>query len=139
MYPKAFPSDYLDIKLLEGDPEVESFVKSMPGAETVIHERDRNVAQIETLLKEDCETAFTNARYGFISGALRETYEQNKIKEATSTQIIDLFVTHKVLGFPIFILFMWIMFEATFRLGEYPMEWIRIIRGLDRKVRAGVT
>ena len=56
--------------------------------------------------------------------ALRETYEQNKIKEATSTQIIDLFVTHKVLGFPIFILFMWIMFEATFRLGAYPMEWI---------------
>lgn len=73
---------------------------------------------------EDSETAFTNARYGFISGALRETYEQNKIKEATSTQIIDLFVTHKVLGFPIFILFMWIMFEATFRLGAYPMEWI---------------
>lgn len=101
----------------------------MPGAETVLHERDRNVAQIETLLKEDCETAFTNARYGFISGALRETYEQNKIKEATSTQIIDLFVTHKVLGFPIFILFMWIMFEATFRLGEYPMEWIESFVG----------
>ena len=90
---------------------------------------DRNVAQIETLLKEDCETAFTNARYGFISGVLRETYEQNKIKEATSTQIIDLFVTHKVLGFPIFILFMWIMFEATFRLGEYPMEWIESFVG----------
>ena len=77
----------------------------------------------------DSETAFTNARYGFISGALRETYEQNKIKEATSTQIIDLFVTHKVLGFPIFILFMWIMFEATFRLGAYPMEWIEDLVG----------
>lgn len=48
-------------------------------------------------------------------------------KEATSTQIIDLFVTHKVLGFPIFILFMWIMFEATFRLGGYPMEWIEAL------------
>ena len=126
---KSLSKRYLAIKLLEGDPEVESFVKSMPGSETVIHERDRNVAQIETLLKEDCETAFTNARYGFISGALRETYEQNKIKEATSTQIIDLFVTHKVLGFPIFILFMWIMFEATFRLGEYPMEWIESFVG----------
>ena len=78
-------------------------------------------------MQEDCETAFTNARYGFISGALRETYEQNMIKEATSTQIIDLFVTHKVLGFPIFILFMWIMFEATFRLGGYPMEWIEAL------------
>ncbi len=127
--PKSLSKRYFAIKLLEGDPEVESFVKSMPGSEAVIQERDRNAAQIETLLQEDCETAFTNARYGFISGALRETYEQNKIKEATSTQIIDLFVTHKVLGFPIFILFMWLMFEATFRLGEYPMEWIESFVG----------
>ena len=126
---KSLSKRYLAIKLLEGDPEVETFVKSLSGSEAVIQERDRNVAQIETLLKEDCETAFTNARYGFISGALRETYEQNKIEEATSTQIIDLFVTHKVLGFPIFILFMWIMFEATFRLGEYPMEWIESFVG----------
>lgn len=121
---KSLSKRYLSIKLLEGDPEVEAFVKALPNTENVLQERNRNVAQIETLLKEDCETAFTNARYGFISGALRETYEQNKIKEATSTQIIDLFVTHKVLGFPIFILFMWIMFEATFRLGQYPMNWI---------------
>lgn len=121
---KSLSKRYLSIKLLEGDPEIERFIQTLPGSETIIEERDRNVIQIEELLLEDSETAFTNARYGFISGALRETYEQNKIKEATSTQIIDLFVTHKVLGFPIFILFMWIMFEATFRLGAYPMEWI---------------
>lgn len=121
---KSLSKRYLSIKLLEGDPEIERFIQTLPGSETIIEERDRNVVQIEELLLEDSETAFTNARYGFISGALRETYEQNKIKEATSTQIIDLFVTHKVLGFPIFILFMWIMFEATFRLGAYPMEWI---------------
>ena len=121
---KSLSKRYLSIKLLEGDPEIERFIQTLSGSETIIEERDRNVVQIEELLFEDSETAFTNARYGFISGALRETYEQNKIKEATSTQIIDLFVTHKVLGFPIFILFMWIMFEATFRLGAYPMEWI---------------
>lgn len=121
---KSVSKRYLSIKLLEKDNEVEARIKEMQGAEAIFQERDRNVTQIETLLKEDCETAFTDARYGFISGALRETYEPNKIKEVTRTQIIDLFVTHKVLGFPIFILFMWIMFEATFRIGEYPMEWI---------------
>lgn len=127
---KSLSKRYLSIKLLEGDPEIESFIETLPCAEIILQERDRNVTQIEELLLEDCETAFTNARYGFISGALRETFEQNKIKEATSTQIIDLFVTHKVLGFPIFILFMWIMFEATFRLGEYPMGWIEDLVGL---------
>ena len=125
--PKSLSKRYLSIKLLEGDREIETFIKTLPGAETIFQERDRNTALIEKLLQEDCETAFTNARYGFISGALRETYEQNTIKEATNTQIIDLFVTHKVLGFPIFILFMWIMFEATFRLGGYPMEWIEAL------------
>lgn len=126
---KSLSKRYLSIKLLEGDPEIERFIQTLSGSETIIEERDQNVTQIEELLLEDSETAFTNARYGFISGALRETYEQNKIKEATSTQIIDLFVTHKVLGFPIFILFMWIMFEATFRLGAYPMEWIENLVG----------
>ena len=126
---KSLSKRYLSIKLLEGDPEIEKFIQTLPGSDTILEERDRNVVQIEELLLEDSETAFTNARYGFISGALRETYEQNKIKEATSTQIIDLFVTHKVLGFPIFILFMWIMFEATFRLGAYPMEWIEDLVG----------
>ncbi len=126
---KSLSKRYLSIKLLEGDPEIEGFIQTLPCAEIILQERDRNVTQIEELLLEDCETAFTNARYGFISGALRETFEQNKIKEATSTQIIDLFVTHKVLGFPIFILFMWIMFEATFRLGEYPMGWIEDLVG----------
>jgi len=126
---KSLSKRYLSIKLLEGDPEIEKFIQTLPGSDTILEERDRNVVQIEELLLEDSETAFTNARYGFISGALRETYEQNKIKEATSTQIIDLLVTHKVLGFPIFILFMWIMFEATFRLGAYPMEWIEDLVG----------
>lgn len=127
---KSLSKRYLAIKLLEGDPKIDAFVKALPDSDSVILERDHAASEIEKLLNEDCETAFTDARYGFISGALRETFEQNKIKEATSTQIIDLFVTHKVLGFPIFILFMWIMFEATFRLGEYPKEWIESLVGV---------
>ncbi len=121
---RSYSKRYLSIKLLEGDPEIETFIRSLPGSEAILKERDDNAAQLEKLLKEDCETAFTDARYGFISGALRETLEENEIQKVSNTQVIDLFVTNKVLGFPIFILFMWVMFEATFRLGAYPMEWI---------------
>ncbi len=121
---KGLSKRYVAMKLLEGDPEMDAFVGDLPGGDIVLKERDENVTQIEDILQEDSETAFTNARYGFISGALRETLEPAKIQEIKSTQIIDLFVTNKVLGFPIFIFFMWIMFEATFRLGAYPMEWI---------------
>ncbi|MDR1557256.1 MAG: ferrous iron transport protein B [Tannerellaceae bacterium] len=124
---KGLSKRYLAIQLLEGDPETERWIRELPGGEGVVKERDETVAQIESLLHEDSETAFTNARYGFISGALRETFEPGKIQELKSTQIIDLFVTNKVLGFPIFIFFMWLMFEATFRIGAYPMEWIELL------------
>ena len=128
--PASVSKRYLSIKLLEADSEIERYVKALPKGEEILKERDRNSAQIAELLSTDCETALTDARYGFISGALRETFEQNKIKEATSTQIIDLIVTHKLLGFPIFLLFMWIMFEATFRIGEYPMAGIEALVGV---------
>ncbi|MDD2437330.1 MAG: ferrous iron transport protein B, partial [Massilibacteroides sp.] len=117
---------FLAIKLLEGDKEVENFIKALPNgnAPRILGERDKNAAQIKSLLLEDSETALTNARYGFIAGALQETFEPNKIRNASRTQFIDIIVTHKLLGFPIFIAFMWVMFEATFRLGDYPMGWI---------------
>ena len=128
--PTSISKRYLSIKLLERDKEVETEIKNFPQAESILQERDRNTSQIEELLKQDSETAFTDARYGFIDGALRETFQRNKIREVTSTQLIDTFVTHKILGFPIFILFMWIMFEVTFRVGEYPMGWIEWLVGV---------
>ena len=121
---KTYSKRYLAIKLLENDKEVRQYVQSLPETKPILETCNQYSQQLEEMLKEDTETALTNARYGFISGALRETFVANKIKEVSSTQIIDLFVTHKVLGFPIFIFFMWFMFEATFKLGEYPMQWI---------------
>lgn len=122
--PNNYSKRYLAIKLLEKDSEAESFIKAFPESDGIMKRRNENIQQIENILKEDSETVFTDARYGFISGALLETFEENKIQRVSKTQIIDLFVTNKVLGFPIFILFMWLMFEATFRLGAYPMDWI---------------
>jgi ferrous iron transport protein B len=115
------------MKLLEDDPEMEAFIRPLPGGDCVLKVRDDSVAQIENLLQEDSGTAFTNARYGFISGALRETYCPSKMQDMESTRIIDLFVTNRVLGFPIFLFFMWVMFEATFSLGTYPMAWIEVL------------
>jgi ferrous iron transport protein B len=126
---KGISKRYIAIKLLEGDPEIDAFTRALPGGDEILHERDQAVAQIEDILHEDSETAFTNARYGFISGALRETFQPGAIQEMKSTQLIDLFVTNRVLGFPIFFFFMWLMFEATFRLGAYPMEWIEGLVG----------
>ncbi|WP_080903463.1 ferrous iron transport protein B [Parabacteroides sp. Marseille-P3160] len=115
---------YLAIKLLEKDLEIEAYIRRSPGTIPILRERDQNIKYIEQFLREDSETAFTDARYGFIAGALMETLKQNKAPGRTRTSVIDQIVTHKYWGFPVFILFLLIMFEATFRLGQYPMDWI---------------
>ncbi|MDD4159115.1 MAG: ferrous iron transport protein B [Proteiniphilum sp.] len=122
----TMPLRYLCIKLLEGDREVERQIRQLPEQEKIFARRDKERSYIEKLLREDPESAFTNARYGFIAGGLRETLT-GKTHFDDNTKLIDALVTHKYLGFPLFFLFLWIMFEATFRLGSYPMaglEWL---------------
>ncbi|MDD2279184.1 MAG: ferrous iron transport protein B, partial [Bacteroidales bacterium] len=85
---------------------------------------NQQIERLEDIYNEDSETLITDAKYGFIAGALKETYTENKHKKRQNTQIIDAFVTHKLFGFPIFLLFMWISFYTTFKLGAYPMHWI---------------
>ena len=122
------PLRYLCIKLLEGDKEIEELIGGLPKYDAIRARRDKEQAYIDKLLREDAESAFANARYGFIEGALKETFTP-KINIHDTTRILDAIVTNKYIGFPIFFLFMWLMFEATFRLGEYPMQGIEWLVG----------
>lgn len=122
--PKNKSKRYLSIKLLEKDLEITNYISGLPKGDEILKKTNEEIAYLENLIKEDTETAFTDARYGFISGALKETWQEGKREEQSKTQILDKYITGKFTGFPIFLLFMWIMFEATFRLGQYPMDWI---------------
>jgi ferrous iron transport protein B len=116
---------YLSIKLLEHDRSVDSFAKSLPNGEKVLAIRDKSAADIQKALKDDSETAIMNAKYGFIAGALHEAYlDVHRRDSRQFTKVIDSVVTNKIIGYPIFFIFLWIMFEATFVLGQYPMDWI---------------
>ncbi|MFA6872994.1 MAG: ferrous iron transport protein B, partial [Bacteroidaceae bacterium] len=80
--------------------------------------------KIEKEYKEDAETVITDAKYGFIEGALSETFTESIKGKWKESRSVDYFLTHKFFGFPIFLFFMWLMFQATFTLGSYPMDWI---------------
>lgn len=122
--PKQFPPRYWAIKLLERDKEAEQTLQSIEGYSEWIAVRDREVERIDKQLGEDVEMAVTSEKYGFIAGALRETYQKGEQNPIETTAIIDTIVTHRVFGFPIFFLLMWVMFAATFSFGAYPQEWI---------------
>ena len=117
---------HLAIKLLENDSETETIVSSYPSSEMIFSHRDRQTKEIEQLLNAESETAITDARYGFIAGALRETYERppQNAKKHNFTERIDHLMMHKIWGIPIFFGLMWLLFWATFTVGQYPMDWI---------------
>lgn len=117
-----FSPRYLAIKMLEKDPEAERILREADNYERLKEIRDKGAAKIEKRLGHDVESAVTAEKYGFIAGALAESYQEGQQKNTTS--IIDAFVTNRLFGFPIFLLVMWLMFWATFQLGSYPMEWI---------------
>lgn len=119
-------SRFYSIKLLEKDEAASFSLSGSANFESIKDTASNEIERLENIYKEDSETLITDSKYGFISGALKETYKTNNYKQKikTETEIIDTFMTHKVFGFPIFIFFLWIMFLATFKLGEYPQNWI---------------
>lgn len=119
-----YSSRYLSIKLLEKDRLADRIVKVLTNYPAIREATDAEIARLESLYREDSETLITDAKYGFIAGALKETYRENQVKRRKKTEIIDAFITHKLFGFPIFIFLIWLTFFATFNLGKYPMGWI---------------
>ena len=120
-----YSTRFLAIKALEHDRDVEAIIMSLPNSGEVLSVRDREEARISSILNEDCEASITNAKYGFISGALKETYREKHRQDGRQmTKLLDMLFTHRVWGYPIFFLIMFVMFECTFILGDYPMQWI---------------
>ena len=121
---KEISTRYISIKLLENDKEIDHIIKSLPNKAQINKIRNHQSKLIKDDYKEDPETVLTDARYGFIDGALKETYQQGKVDTLKLTHAIDTIVTHKFWGYPIFFFLIWIMFQGTFTLGDYPMQWI---------------
>ncbi len=125
-----FSPRYMAIKLLENDKEVESLVEGTKDAKEIFELRDREVERLaEVFPGEDVESLIAGESYGFISGALAETMEQNPVDSADTTRVLDAIVTNRLFGFPIFLAIMAFIFWATFSVGQYPMDWIEAAVG----------
>ena len=123
--PVSISSRYVAVKLLEGDKEVERMVSKEPKGAFILSKAKYEREKCSDLLGGgDVETAITDARYGFISGALRETYRPAVRSKRTKTDRIDHWLIHRWWGFPLFIIFIVAMFQATFTVGAYPQSWI---------------
>ena len=128
-----YSTRYLSLKLLEHDSQVLDYLGKHMAGENRMHDfhqltnaRDKASARVKEETGNDSETAIMDAKYGFINGALTEAGYKTGTKEDTyrTTHRIDGVLSNKYIGFPIFFLILYVMFEVTFTLGEYPMNWI---------------
>ncbi|MBR1880855.1 MAG: ferrous iron transport protein B [Prevotella sp.] len=121
-----YSTRWLAIKLLEMDKEVDAILRELPDYDKIIEARDTAVRRIKEETGDDSETAIMDAKYGFIRGALHEAGYVVGVKEDTykTTHRLDALITNRWAGFPIFFALLWVMFEVTFTLGQYPMDWI---------------
>lgn len=118
-------SRFLAIKLLERDKQTALSLTNYPNFIEIEKTAQNEIRRIERLYNEDSETVITDAKYGFIAGALEETYKQRKKQTINPSEKIDKILTNKYFGFPIFICLISIAFYSTFKLGAYPMGWIQ--------------
>jgi len=120
----VFSTRYVAIKLLENDKITLSALSKSDNLNVISAKVNTEIQKLEKEYGENSETIITDAKYGFIAGALGETMVEGKVDKRKKSREIDNLLTHKILGFPIFFFFMWLMFQTTFTLGSFPMDWI---------------
>ncbi|MCP4692243.1 MAG: ferrous iron transport protein B, partial [Desulfobacterales bacterium] len=114
------------IKLLEDDKIVKERVVEKLGdrGDPILVMAGDLRQKLTARLDEEPEIIMTDERYGFIAGIIKEVFTTSTMQRVDFSRNIDLVLTNRFLGFPIFIFFIWAMFQLTFSLGAYPMEWI---------------
>jgi ferrous iron transport protein B len=115
---------YLAVKLLEGDSAVRDMLREYGDFEKINTASQNEILKLEKEYREKSETVITNARYGFITGLLKENFIHPAKVEQDITEKIDKILTHRIFGLPIFLFFMWMMFQLTFSVGSLSMELI---------------
>ena len=121
-----YSTRWLALKLLERDGKAEEVIAALPESEQILSARDIAVRRVKEETGDDSETAIMDAKYGYIRGALQEAgYQVGELEKTYRvTHKLDAIITNRWLGFPVFFAILFLMFEVTFTLGQYPMDWI---------------
>ncbi len=120
----TFSSRYLAIRLIDKDPEALKVLESSSNYQSIKEVTEHEITRLESRMEDESSQLITDAKYGFIAGALKECYEPGVMNRMIATEKIDKVMTDKFAGFPIFLGLMFLTFYATFALGAYPAEWM---------------
>ena len=121
---KQFPSRWLAIKLLEGDRDIEMHLKVLQGGVDVLAAAEKSVLHLEKIYGEDIDVVIADHRYGWINGLVREVVKRTSHDRLTTSDKIDRVVTNRLLGIPIFLVAMWVVFKLTTEVSAPYLDWV---------------
>jgi len=115
---------WISIKLLENDRDVVKRIEAASQSGIIMEQVKKSRSMLQQKYGQEPEMTIVEGRYAFVRGACREAVSLPAVERVTTTDKIDRFILHRVLGLPVFLVIMWLLFQMTFTLGTPPMEWI---------------
>jgi len=80
----------------------------------IINAKDKSLEHLRTIHGDDAETLIADARYGFISGLVKDILKKPATERVTATDRIDQLMLNRWLGIPLFLLILYGVFQFTF-------------------------
>jgi len=122
----TYPLRYIALRLLENDHREMENLRSAGNTDDIIVLTHALRASIEKEYKDDIASVISGLKYGFVRGALSETLSETEKDKEMLAYSLDKVLTNRWLGMPVLVVFMFLMFQATFTLGAYPQEWLEL-------------
>jgi ferrous iron transport protein B len=119
-----FNPRWLAIKLLENEADVVAQVAVLPGGTEMVSVAQQSIAHLEAVYGDDVDVAIADRRYGFISGLMRQVVKRTQLDRLTLSDRIDQVVANRVLGIPIFLLMMFVVFRLVQDVSTPFLDWI---------------
>lgn len=126
---KNYPSEWLSLKLLERDAEVTKRVRDSLYSDKIMTQVEKSITQLKNIFGDSPEAIIADRRYGYISGACREAVKKNPEERQILSDKIDQVLVNRVLGLPIFLTLIWLLFNFTFKLSGPLMGFIEMGQG----------
>lgn len=115
---------WLAIKLLEEDQALQESVRGLPGGSEIVEAAEQSIAHLREVYGDDVETIIADRRYGWINGLVNEVVQKSGAERRTFSDKLDRILTSRILGIPIFLAMMWVVFKATTDLSAPMLDWI---------------
>ena len=112
------------VKLLENDEIVLEKVKNSSSGNKIMDKVNAVSKHLQDIYGEVPEEVIANARYAYIDGLIKETVQKPAVEKPTLTDKIDNIVTNRILGFPIFLVIMYILFQVVVNVATPFMDLI---------------